>query len=526
MLLCRFQRMLIMDHNLIENLSFGKTGRKSSWDRTGGNADFMRAGRGETLCLGEIVGPGKITHIWLAGPYDFRDTLLKITWDDCDKPSILAPVGDFFGQGNCFVNSYQSQWFTSSTNTPNQQHGRSALNCYIPMPFKKKAKVELVCETGGAIYYYLDYETYEDEKHLGANPGYLHAEFRMAQPFGGWGARVYPNSPESDRIVNLKKDAWNNNYVIFEGRGRGHYVGCFFNVANLRATAFERYGDGTGYAWWGEGDDMIWVDGYKWPPDLHGTGAEDYFGHSYGMQRNAFLRNGTTIHEFDTKGYSTSYVFHIENPVRFQKEIKATIEVGHGNHLGLGISSVAYIYMEKPTGVIDVPSKEIRRPIGKKDGQWNLAELKEYASTKMPVNDSMKLDLIQWDIKANARNYFQVVGKLEKDRGELFLFKLYRDFEGKTEGSFKDFLLKAIGLDEGVSKLRIDILGYKKDLAISQVDEIFPKIEHLLKEKLGKALKLLAGDIKLSENGEVVRIVHLHSRVTFRDAPLEDVEVT
>ena len=36
--------------------------------------------------------------------------------------------------------------------------------------------------------------------------------------------------------------------------------------------------------WWGEGDDMIWVDGYKWPPDLHGTGSEDYFNQAYGMQ--------------------------------------------------------------------------------------------------------------------------------------------------------------------------------------------------------------------------------------------------
>jgi hypothetical protein len=93
--------------------------------------------------------------------------------------------------------------------------------------------------------------------------------------------------------------------------------------------------------WWGEGDDMIWVDGYKWPPDLHGTGSEDYLNQAWGMQPNAFLRNGTSIFERDTNGYQTSYVHHIENPVRFEREIKVTIEHGHGNHLANEMSSVA-----------------------------------------------------------------------------------------------------------------------------------------------------------------------------------------
>ena len=42
------------------------------------------------------------------------------------------------------------------------------------------------------------------------------------------------------------------NYVILEAAGRGHYVGCNLNVTNLRAT--EQWN------WYGEGDDMIWID--------------------------------------------------------------------------------------------------------------------------------------------------------------------------------------------------------------------------------------------------------------------------
>lgn len=61
--------------------------------------------------------------------------------------------------------------------------------------------------------------------------------------------------------------------------------------------------------WWGEGDHMIWVDGYKWPPDLHGTGSEDYLDQAWGVQDNAYLMNGSSIYEGITGGYQTSYVF-------------------------------------------------------------------------------------------------------------------------------------------------------------------------------------------------------------------------
>ena len=111
---------------------------------------------------------------------------------------------------------------------------------------------------------------------------------------------------------------------------------------------------------------MIWVDGYKWPPDLHGTGGEDYLNQAWGMQDNAFLRNGSSIFEggatlgrsntpWDEGAYQTSYVFHLENPVRFQREIKVTIEHGHGNNLNNEASSVAYWYADKPTRAIKPP---------------------------------------------------------------------------------------------------------------------------------------------------------------------------
>ena len=117
---------------------------------------------------------------------------------------------------------------------------------------------------------------------------------------------------------------------------------------------------------------MLWVDGYKWPPELHGTGSEDYLNQAWGMQDNAFMRNGSSIYEHNTRGYQTSYVHHLENPIHFKREIKATIEHGHANHLANEMSSVAYWYGDLPRGVKSPPAVKKRMPIGRDmaTGEW------------------------------------------------------------------------------------------------------------------------------------------------------------
>jgi hypothetical protein len=347
-----------------------KAGRSSSWDKSGRNADLWIIQPGETVTLAEIEGPAQITHIWMTQLSNYRECLIRITYDDAPFPSVLAPLGDFFCMGHGMVNSYQSALFSASTFFDHQINKPCALNCYAPMPFARRARVELINESDEPHrqYFYVDYETLED---FPANTGYFHAEFRRANPFGGWGPQVTVNTPDADRVANLERWAWDNNYVLLETKGRGHYIGC-----NLSVTNFTRN-------WWGEGDDMIWVDGYKWPPDLHGTGSEDYLGHAGGMQKDTGLYNGSSIYEGYTiptpeimlyrgdSGYQTSYVFHLENPVRFTSEIKATIEIGHANHLGNEVSSVAYWYAEEPSPAVDVPPVQQRLPVRRDNaGQW------------------------------------------------------------------------------------------------------------------------------------------------------------
>ena len=115
--------------------------------------------------------------------------------------------------------------------------------------------------------------------------------------------------------------------------------------------------------WWGEGDDMIFIDDDTWPPSMHGTGSEDYFGHAWGMQDNAFPMNGSIVNERDVKGFQHSYRYHVTDPVRFNKRIKVTMEHGHANHLADDWASTAYWYQDLPSKEIKIAPVEQRLPL-------------------------------------------------------------------------------------------------------------------------------------------------------------------
>ena len=364
--------------------------RASSWDITGRNNDAWTIEPNETRVLADIKGPGCINHIWMTQRDGYRNLLLRAFWDDEEQPSVLCPLGDFFGLGNEIVNSYDSLLFSASTAGNNQFNTGCALNCYVQMPFNKSARIELVNEGDETHrqYFYIDYELYDQS--LDDDVAYFHAQFRRENPCDGWGHEIRVNTPEAN-IINAEGLAWDNNYLILEAEGRGHYIGCNLSVTNFQGT------------WWGEGDDMIWVDGYKWPPDLHGTGSEDYLNQAWGMQPNAFRHNGSSIYESNTSGYQTSYVFHLENPIRFEKEIRATIEHGHGNHLRNETSSVAYWYQLEPHKPFQILPVQQRKPVLKAEDGGGLID--ETAQTPQPepvLNDEMKKLKAQWEEKQRA----------------------------------------------------------------------------------------------------------------------------
>ena len=362
-----------------------RSARASSWDQTGRNKDNWVVGPGETAVLADLEGPGCITHMWMTqscritpgpglippdlvgvpmleihnalgvnwevvDPDYYRKVLLKIYWDDQDSPSVLTPLGDFFGLMNSLSGNYSSMPLSVSAKEVEVHTfgGSASFNSYFQMPFAKRARIEVENQNDIPYlqYFYIDYELYKEP--LAEDTAYFHAQWRREEPCTGWGPDLQTNSYEVGAVPNLDGA---DNYVILEVEGEGHYVGCNMAVRHMQGS------------WWGEGDDMIFIDDDTWPPSLHGTGSEDYFGHAWGMQHNAFPMCGTIVHEEDVPGFQHSYRFHVTDPVRFGQKIRVTIEHGHANHLADDISSTAYWYQKLPTKPFGILPVERRLPL-------------------------------------------------------------------------------------------------------------------------------------------------------------------
>jgi len=325
--------------------------RKSSWDQTGGNRDFWVVQPGESCVMADIKGIGSIKHIWMTtrcyDPMYLRKLVLEMYWDDEDNPSVRVPFGDFFGTGHAICTHFVSLPLSMIMGDRRGPKGpfSAAMNCYFPMPFSKRAKMQLINESEGAIenlFFYIDYELYEENPP--ADIGYFHATWNRENPCKkiAHPSRINNPAPWDLPGKNLTGD---ENYVILNAEGKGHYVGCVLNIDNTDAS-------NQTYTWPGEGDDMIFIDGEKWPPSLHGTGTEDYFNAAWGFPSGEYagpyhgISLGSDVQEHFGKW--SLYRFHIEDPVHFSKSIRVTIEHGHANDQGNDYSSVAYWYQLEP----------------------------------------------------------------------------------------------------------------------------------------------------------------------------------
>jgi hypothetical protein len=325
--------------------------RISSWDVSGGNFDWWDFDSGQTRRIAEVRGAGCIKHIWMtikcAEEFYPRKILLRMWWDGENRPSVEVPVGDFFGIGHGVIKN-----FTSLPLTMSPRRG-AAFNSFFPMPFAQGARIELIneCEGMCSVWFYVDYEEYDE---LEQGLGRFHAQWRRENPTESWGEprlvwTLATSVTEYGRTIwetpNLDGEG---NYVILEAEGKGHYVGCHLDVDCFQLEK---------NPWYGEGDDMIFVDGEPWPPRLHGTGTEDYFCNAFGFPEvfnapyfgvNLSMYDGVQDAEEGLIGKNSVYRFHIEDPINFEKSIKVTIEHGHANNLSFDYSSTAYWYQTEP----------------------------------------------------------------------------------------------------------------------------------------------------------------------------------
>ena len=314
----------------LARITGGRSRRSSSWDRTGGNVDCLTdLAPGESATLLDTAGPGKVTHVWAtvmeyaSHPTVFRDMVLRMYWDDSPVPSVEVPLGDFFGLGHALPPPFYARLNYQILAAPiTLGVNERSLNCYFPMPFHQSARLELYnngLRSLKQLYFHVDYELGEQP----ADCGLFHAVFRQEKEV------------RSQPWINLDgKD----NYVLLETEGRGHYVGCFYYV------------DADPGGWWGEGDDMIFID-HAEMPTINGTGTEDYFGNAWCYhQPFSYPNYGCPLLEKRPDGgsYTTMYRFHLADPVRFAEHVRVTMEHVWGEHCTNALSSVAFWYQQKP----------------------------------------------------------------------------------------------------------------------------------------------------------------------------------
>jgi hypothetical protein len=291
---------------------------------------YIRINPGETITLAEIAGPGAIQHIWMTPTGNWRFSILRVYWDDETEPSIECPVGDFFAMGWGVYSQLSSLAICVNPG--------SAFNCYWVMPFRKKCRMTMENINDSdpmTLYYQIDY-TLTD---VPSDAGYFHAQFRRTNPDAGSVCTI------ADGI-----------------KGKGQYVGVYL--------AWGVHNNG----WWGEGEIKFFIDGDSGFPTICGTGTEDYFCGSYDFDTNA--KNEAGVSETNYTVFCTPYAglpqvikgdghynvmqrfglyrWHIMDPVRFDKDLRITIQ-DLGWHKGgrylkqqSDIASTCFWYQSEP----------------------------------------------------------------------------------------------------------------------------------------------------------------------------------
>lgn len=287
---------------------------------------YVRIKPKETLVMADVKGEGAIQQIWCTPAGSWRFAIIRFYWDGEPEPSIECPLGDFFASG-------WGQYAPISSLAVCVNPG-SAFNSYWEMPFRKSFKVTLenIADDQFTIYYQINYALTE----VPEDAAYFHAQFR----------RVNPLPYKSD-------------YTIVDGiQGWGHYVGT--------SMAWGVNNNG----WWGEGEIKFFMDGDTKFPTICGTGTEDYFCGSYDFDSKR--PDGSVQYTEHTTPYSGlhqvirgdghyqvqqrfgMYRWHIMDPIRFEKDLKVTIQAlgwrSGGRYLPLqdDIASVAFWYQKEP----------------------------------------------------------------------------------------------------------------------------------------------------------------------------------
>jgi hypothetical protein len=237
-----------------------------------------------------------------------RSTVLSISFDG--KETVWIPAGEFFGTG---YEIHPSQTW----NTKVEDSG--LMEAYWLMPFKESAVVQLINhgnQTVNAelIVSTIDYKWKNSSMYFGAS----------------WHEHHQLNTAKNDSLENQE---WHFDVNYAEITGQGIYVGDALTVFN------------TVDAWWGEGDEKIFVDGETFPSSI-GTGTEDYYGYAWCRPEkftHPFIAQPTGAGNFNP-GMSVNMRYRSLDAIPFTKGIISNIEMWHWVKTKINFAMSAFWY--------------------------------------------------------------------------------------------------------------------------------------------------------------------------------------
>ena len=316
--------------------------RISSTDKNGNNGDWIDSIKPGEKWSVAISGTGIINHIWFTiSPMNImrNNLIFRIYWDGKSYPSVEAPLAAFFGNG------WDEYYEFASLPLAVGPQGGTGLVSYFQMPFANGARLEIENqsdETISRLYFYIDYvEMKKLPNDLGRFHAWYNHELTDALPEGEteWGLV----GPQINNVDGA------GNYLFAD---EGQFVGINYYVHSPSPM------------WYGEGDDMIFIDGEE-KASLLGTGTEDFFNTSWCPKTifaHPYYGYARVNNDNGWLGRTHVYRFFISDPIYFEKSLKGTIEHGHNNNLTLDISSVAYWYQSEAGILPPAPPKADRTP--------------------------------------------------------------------------------------------------------------------------------------------------------------------
>ena len=288
----------------------------------------MRVSPGSTQRVIQLKGKRAITSLKVKidlpeSPLDrdlLRELAIRIYWDDESKPSVWAPLGDFFGTAPG-ENKYKSLPMGMT---------EDGFYCNWYMPFDSNAVIEL---------------TNDGSKEREVFLTITHAPLtRPIEELGRFHVKWH-----RDAFLPDRKDRWPD-WTLLTTKGRGRFCGVMLHVWNPKGE------------WWGEGDEKFFVDGEKFPSTF-GTGSEDYFGYAWccpTLFSNCY--HNQTI-SMENCGHISVNRWHITDNVPFIKSFEGIIEKYFGNSIPTLYASIVYWYLA-PGGVDPYEPVPIEQRIG------------------------------------------------------------------------------------------------------------------------------------------------------------------